>query len=206
MTGADRPKMVVGITGASGTIYGIRILEELRVLGIESHLVMSKASELTLAYESDLSPRDVRAKADVVHAVNNVAAPIASGSFRTLGMVIAPCSVRTLAEVATGVTTSLLTRAADVALKERRRVVLLVRESPLSLVHISNMEKVTQMGGVICPPVPTFYNRPQSLEDIVDATVGRVFDLFDLESSLAARWDGTALTTNPRISRPKEEL
>jgi 4-hydroxy-3-polyprenylbenzoate decarboxylase len=183
--------MVVGITGASGTIYGIRLLEELRVLGVESHLVMSKAAELTLAYESDLKPRDVRELADHVHAVNNVAAAIASGSFRTMGMVIAPCSVRTLGEVATGVTTSLLSRAADVVLKERRRLVLMVRETPLSLVHLRNMATVTEMGGVICPPVPTFYNRPTSLDDVVDATVGRVLDLFDLESSLAPCWDGS---------------
>jgi 4-hydroxy-3-polyprenylbenzoate decarboxylase len=191
-------RLVVGITGASGSIYGIRLLEELRVLGIESHLVMSKAAELTLAYESDLSLRDLRAKADVVHAVNNVAAPIASGSFATMGMVVAPCSVRTLAEIGTGVTTSLLSRAADVVLKERRRLVLLLRETPLSLVHIRNMLSVTEMGGVVCPPVPTFYNRPQSLAEVVDATVGRALDLFDIDSSLTPRWDGSAMTTNSR--------
>lgn len=197
----ERPRrMVVGITGASGTTYGIRLLEELQVLGVESHLVMSKAAELTLAHESDLTPRDVRALADHNYAVTNVAAAIASGSFQTMGMVIAPCSVRTLAEVATGVTTTLLSRAADVALKERRRVVLLVRETPLSLIHLRNMATVTEMGGVIAPPVPVFYNRPQSLAQVVDATVGRVLDLFDLESSLTPRWDGSTflnLSTDP---------
>jgi flavin prenyltransferase len=186
-------RIAVGITGASGTAYGIRLLRELRVLGVETHLVMSKAAELTLAYETDLKPRDVRELADHVHAVTNVAAPIASGSFKTMGMVVAPCSVRTLAEIGTGVTTSLLSRAADVALKERRRLVLVVRETPLTLAHLRNMTAVTEMGGVICPPVPTFYNRPQSLDEVVDATVGRVLDLFDLESDLTPRWDPTPI-------------
>ncbi len=201
----NRPRLIVGITGASGTAYGIRMLEELRVLGVESHLVMSKACELTLSYESDLTPREVKALADVVHAPTNFAASIASGSFRTIGMAVAPCSVRTLAEVATGVTTSLLSRAADVTLKERRRLVMMVRETPLTLVHIRNMETVTEMGGVICPPVPTFYNRPQSLGEVVDATVGRVLDLFDLNSSLTPRWDGKAMTDGRPSTTPKEE-
>jgi 4-hydroxy-3-polyprenylbenzoate decarboxylase len=205
MTGPPK-RLVVGITGASGAAYGIRLLQELRVLGIESHLVMSKAAELTLAYESDLKPRDVRELADHVHAINNVAAPIASGSFRTMGMVVAPCSVRTLGEIATGVTTSVLSRAADVVLKERRRLVLMVRETPLSLVHLRNMATVTEMGGLICPPVPTFYNRPQSLDDIVDATVGRALDLFDLDSALTPRWDGTTTTpTNRTANRCTKE-
>lgn len=181
-------RMVVGMTGASGSVYGIRLLEELSVLGIESHLVMSKAAELTLSYESDLAPRDVRAKADVVHAVTNVAASIASGSFRTMGMIIAPCSVRTLAEIATGVTTSLLTRAADVTLKERRPLVILLRESPLNLVHIRNLETVTLAGATVCLPAPAFYNRPQTLQDVVDEGVGRLLDRFDLDSSLINRW------------------
>jgi 4-hydroxy-3-polyprenylbenzoate decarboxylase len=181
-------RMVVGMTGASGSVYGIRLLEELSVLGIESHLVMSKAAELTLSYESDLTPRDVRAKADVVHAVTNVAASIASGSFRTMGMIIAPCSVRTLAEIATGVTTSLLTRAADVTLKERRPLVILLRESPLNLVHIRNLETVTLAGATVCLPAPAFYNRPQTLQDVVDEGVGRLVDRFDLDSSLINRW------------------
>jgi len=181
-------RMVVGMTGASGSIYGIKLLEELAVLGIESHFVMSKAAELTLAYESDLSPRDVREKADVVHAIHNVAASIASGSFKTMGMIIAPCSVRTLAEIATGVTTSLLSRAADVTLKERRPLVILLRESPLSLVHIRNMEAVTLAGATVCLPAPAFYNRPQSIDDIVNEGVGRLLDRFGLESKLINRW------------------
>jgi 4-hydroxy-3-polyprenylbenzoate decarboxylase len=181
-------RMVVGMTGASGSVYGIRLLEELSVLGIESHLVMSKAAELTLSYESALTARDVRAKADVVHAVTNVAASIASGSFRTMGMIIAPCSVRTLAEIATGVTTSLLTRAADVTLKERRPLVILLRESPLNLVHIRNLETVTLAGATVCLPAPAFYNRPQTLQDVVDEGVGRLLDRFDLDSSLINRW------------------
>jgi len=189
MTGTDTPRrMVVGMTGASGSIYGIRLLDELERLGIETHLVMSKAAELTLSYESDLKPRDVRAKAAHSHAVTNVAASIASGSFRTMGMIIAPCSVRTLAEIATGVTTSLLTRAADVTLKERRPLVLLLRESPLSLIHIRNMEAVTLAGATVCVPAPDFYNRPSTIDDIVDAGVGRLLDRFGIESPLINRW------------------
>lgn len=194
MSGAPR-RLVVGMTGASGSVYGIRLLEELRVLGVESHLVISKAAELTLSYESELRARDVRELADVVHSVTNVAATIASGSFQTMGMAVVPCSVRTLAEVATGVTTSLLSRAADVTLKERRRLVLLVRESPLTLVHLRNMETVTAMGGVIALPAPAFYHHPQTIADLVDDTVGRVLDLFGLESPLTRRWDDQARTT-----------
>lgn len=181
-------RVVVGITGASGTVYGIRLLEELANLEIETHLVMTKPAELTLSYESDLKPKQVRKLASVSHAVNNVAASIASGSFRTMGMIIAPCSVKTLAEIATGVTTSLLARAADVTLKERRPLVILLRESPLSLVHIRNMETVTLAGATVCVPAPAFYNRPSSLEVVVDEGVGRLLDAFGLESSLTKRW------------------
>lgn len=188
-------RMVVAITGASGVVYGIRLLEELRELGIETHLVMSKAAELTIAHERTESAREVRAKATVVHAQGNVAAPISSGSFRTMGMIVAPCSMRTLAEVAMGVTTSLVSRAADVTLKERRRLVLMVRETPLSLGHLRNMVLVTEMGAIICPPVPAFYHHPHSIDDLVDASVGRVLDLFDLPTSLAPRWDDAQ--TNP---------
>lgn len=191
--------MVVGITGASGTAYGIRLLEELTNLQIESHLVMSKAAELTMAYESDHTPRQVRAKASVNHAVNNVAASIASGSFRTMGMIIAPCSVRTLAEIATGVTTSLLTRAADVTLKERRPLVLLVRESPLSLIHIRNLAAVTEAGAIVCLPAPAFYNRPQSLQDVIDEGVGRLLDLFGIDSALTNRWTEEPADLNPHL-------
>lgn len=190
-------RLIIGMTGASGAAYGIRLLQELRALGFETHLVISKAGELALQYESDLTVREVRALADVVHSANNVSASIASGSFRTMGMAVVPCSVRTLAEVATGVTTSLLSRAADVTLKERRRLVLLVRESPLTLAHIRNMETVTEMGGVVALPVPAFYHRPNSIAEIVDDGVGRVLDLFEIESSLARRWDDTARITEP---------
>jgi 4-hydroxy-3-polyprenylbenzoate decarboxylase len=189
--GSSRRRLVVGMTGASGSIYTLRLLEELRSLDIETHLVVSKAARLTMRYEVDFGMTELRKLADVVHPVNDVAASIASGSFRTMGMVIAPCSVRTLAEIATGVTTTLLTRAADVTLKERRRLVLLVRESPLNLVHLRNMQTVTEMGGVITVPAPSFYHRPRSVDAVVDDGVGRLLDLFDLDSALALRWDGT---------------
>ncbi len=186
-------RMVVGITGASGVIYGVRLLQELRQLGIETHAVLSKAAHLTIKHELDLSVRQVKELADVVHPVHDVAASISSGSFQTMGMIIAPCSVRSLAEVATGVTTTLLTRAADVTLKERRRLTLLVRETPLSLVHIRNMATVTEMGGIIFPPLPSFYTDPRNLEDLVDGTVGRVLDLYGLDSPITPRWEGAPL-------------
>lgn len=181
-------RFVVGITGASGIAYGIRLLEVLNDLNIETHLVMSKAAELSLVHESDLRPRDVKNKAAVSHSVNNFAAGIASGSFQTLGMAITPCSVRTLAEVATGAASTLLTRAADVTLKERRPLVMLVRESPLSLVHIRNMETATLAGATICLPVPSFYDRPQDIDEIIDTGVGRVLDQFGIQTSLVRRW------------------
>lgn len=186
MTG--RRRFVIGMTGASGVAYGIRMLDILQELDIESHLVMSKAAELTLAHESALSARDVKRKADVAHSVNNVAASIASGSYQTMGMAIVPCSVRTLAEIGTGAGSNLLTRAADVTLKERRPLVLLVRESPLNLIHIKNMETATLAGATVCLPVPAFYNKPQTVDDIIDDGVGRVFDQFGLETSLVRRW------------------
>lgn len=181
-------RIVVAMTGASGSAYGLRLLEVLHDLGLETHLVMSKAAELALVHESSMSPKDVKAKADVVHPIHNVAAGIASGSFRTRGMIIAPCSVRTLAEVASGAGSSLLARAADVTLKERRPLLLLVRESPLNLVHIRNMETVTLAGGTVCLPVPSFYNNPGSVEDIVDDGVGRLLDCFGIDTPLARRW------------------
>lgn len=184
-------RMIVGITGASGVTYGVRLLEELRALGIETHLVLSKAAHLTIDHELDISARQVKELADVVHPVHDVGASISSGSFQTMGMIIAPCSVRSLAEVATGVTTTLLTRAADVTLKERRRLTLLVRETPLSLVHIRNMATVTEMGGVIFPPLPSFYTAPDSIKNLVDGTVGRVLDLYGLDSQIAPRWEGS---------------
>ncbi len=181
-------KLVVGISGASGVIYGIRMLEALRSAGVETHLILSKAAEMTLAYETDLKPRDLRDMADASYAIGDVGAPCASGSFPSDGMVIAPCSMKTLAEIATGVTGTLLSRAADVILKERRRLVLMTRETPLTLVHLRNMTTVTEMGGIIAPPVPAFYAKPDSLDTMVDHSVGRVLDLFGIESDLVRRW------------------
>jgi 4-hydroxy-3-polyprenylbenzoate decarboxylase len=181
-------RLIVGISGATGVVYGVRLLECLRVAGIETHLVVSRAGEMTRACETDISPSSLRGLADFSYRVGDVRAAIASGSFKTLGMIIAPCSMRTLAEVATGVSSSLLTRAADVCLKERRRLVLLTRETPLHLVHLRNMLAVTEMGGIISPPVPAFYAEPHTIEDIVDHTVGRLLDLFDVESGLVRRW------------------
>ena len=181
-------RMVVGVSGATGIVYGVRLLQVLRSLAIETHLVVTKPGEQTRAYETTLSAEALRALADVNYSPNDVAAAISSGSFRTIGMVVAPCSMRSLAEIATGVSGNLLTRAADVTLKERRRLVLMVRETPLSAIHIDNMARVTAAGGVIFPPVPAFYAKPTSLEEMVDHTVARVLDLFDLDAGLIDRW------------------
>ena len=178
----------MGITGASGVRYGVRLLEILRDLPVESHLVLSKAAELTLACETDLKPAEVKALADVTYPVGDVGAAIASGSFQTLGMVIAPCSVRSLSEIATGVTSNLLTRAADVVLKERRRLVLMLRETPLHTGHLRSMLALSEMGAIIAPPVPAFYAKPESIEAMVDHTVGRVLDLFGLDAGTVRRW------------------
>ena len=181
-------RLVVGISGASGIVYGIRALRALKEAGFETHLVMSRSAEMTLAYETDLKPADVKALADVVHPIGDVAAAVSSGSFRTDGMLIAPCSVRTMSEIATGVTSSLLTRAADVVLKERRRLVLMVRESPLHAGHLQTMARLAEMGAVIAPPLPAFYPRPQTVDDIVDHSVGRALDLFGIDAGLVRRW------------------
>nr|WP_269129499.1 UbiX family flavin prenyltransferase [Ramlibacter alkalitolerans] len=181
--------MVVGISGASGSIYGLRLLAMLRQLDVESHLVLSNSAQVTLGHESDVGVDELRAMADHSYAQADIGASIASGSFRTLGMVVAPCSIRTLSEIATGVTSSLLTRAADVALKERRRLVLMVRETPLHLGHLRSMAAVTEAGAIVYPPVPAFYARPATLEEMVDQTLGRVLDLFGLESPSVRRWD-----------------
>jgi flavin prenyltransferase len=183
-------RLIVGMTGASGAIYGIRLLHLLKGAGIETHLVVSRSAKITLAQELDIGVAEVSALADVVHQVDNIGASIASGSFRTMGMVIAPCSMRSLAEIASGVTSSLLTRAADVVLKERRRLVLLVREAPLHLGHLRSMTSVTETGAIVYPPVPAFYARPGSLEQMVDHTLGRVLDLFDIETKAVSRWGG----------------
>ncbi len=181
-------RLVVGISGASGVVYGIRLLELLRDLGIETHLVMSRAAEITLAHETDLKLAAVRALATHCHAPDNIAAGIASGSFRTMGMVIAPCSIRTMSEIASGVTAGLMSRAADVTLKERRRLVLMVRETPLHLGHLQTMARLTEMGAIVAPPVPAFYPRPQTIAELVDHSVGRVLDLFDLDAGILQRW------------------
>lgn len=184
----DRQRLVVGITGASGVVYGLRTLDALRELGVESHLVLSKSAALTLAQETDFSVAEVNAKADVVHRAADVGAAIASGSFRTLGMIIAPCSVRTMSEIATGVTSSLVTRAADVTLKERRTLALMVRETPLHLGHLRTLTKLSEMGAVIAPPLPAFYAKPASIAEMVDQSVGRTLDLFDLAWKPVKRW------------------
>ena len=183
-----KPRLIVGISGASGSIYGVRILESLRTLGIETHLVMTRSAQVTLAYEMDLKVRDVEALADVVYRVDDIGAAISSGSFKTLGVLVAPCSIRTLAEISTGVTSNLLTRAADVALKERRRLVLMVRETPHHLGHLRSMTAVTEMGAIVMPPVPAFYTRPKTIDDIVNHSVGRALDLFGIDSGLVRRW------------------
>jgi flavin prenyltransferase len=188
---AQRPataRLIVGISGASGAIWGMRLLELLRSLPVETHLVMSRAAEVALSLETGLKPAAVRALADVVHAAGDIAAPISSGSFRTNGMVVAPCSIRSMAEIASGVTTSLLTRAADVTLKERRRLVLLVRETPLHTGHLRTMTALSEMGAIIAPPVPAFYAKPATIAEMIDHTLGRVLDLFGLDSGTVKRW------------------
>ena len=181
-------RLVVGVSGASGVVYGLRALDACRDLGVQSHLIFSKAAALTLAQETGLSVADVNARADVTHKVGDVGAAISSGSFPTLGMIIAPCSVRTMSEIATGVTSSLLTRAADVTLKERRPLVLMVRETPLHLGHLRTMVRLAEMGAVIAPPLPAFYAKPTSLEEMVDQSVGRALDLFGLSWTPVKRW------------------
>ena len=184
-------RLIVAITGATGAIYGVQLLRRLRELpGIETHLLLSSAGVLNVHQELDMKRGDVEALAHVVHNVNDIGASVASGSFATAGMVVAPCSMKTLGAIANGLADNLIARAADVCLKERRRVVLLARETPLNLAHIRNMEAVTLMGGVIFPPVPAFYQRPRSLEEMVDHTLARVLDLFDIEHDLAPRWNG----------------
>jgi 4-hydroxy-3-polyprenylbenzoate decarboxylase len=189
MTNPPR-RLVVGISGASGTIYGIRMLELLRDSGIETHLVMSKSAELTLTYETDYKPKDVRALASVNHPNSDIGATISSGSFQTMGMVVAPCSIKTMSEIATGVTSSLLSRAADVALKERRRLILAVRETPLHGGHLRTMAQLADIGAIVAPIVPAFYNRPKTIDDIINHTVGRLLDLFGIDNTAVKRWQG----------------
>jgi flavin prenyltransferase len=191
-------RLIVGISGASGVVYGLRLLQLLRNAGVETHLVMSKTAELTFAYETPLKIAEVKAAAHRTHDIDDMAAAIASGSFRTLGMIVAPCSIRSMSEIATGVTTRLLTRAADVTLKERRRLVLMVRETPLHTGHLRTMTALSEMGAVIAPPVPAFYANPDTIADMVDHTVGRMLDLFDIDVGVSPRWgENPAPRTRP---------
>lgn len=188
----DAPnRLIIAITGATGAVYGVRLLQAVRnTSGIETHLMVSDAGVLNLHQELDMNRKDVEALAHVVHNVRDIGASIASGSFQSDGMIIAPCSMKTLASVAHGLSDNLITRAADVVLKERRRLVLMVRETPFNLAHLRNMTAVTEMGGIIFPPLPGFYQRPQTIAEMVDHTIGRVLDLFAIEHELAPRWHG----------------
>lgn len=187
MSKVDQP-LVVGISGASGVVYGLRVLDACRELGVQTHVVVSRSAALTIAQETELTVAEVQARADVVHKTADVGAAIASGSFRTLGMIVAPCSVRSMSEIATGVTSTLLTRAADVTLKERRPLVLMVRETPLHLGHLRTLVRLAEMGAIIAPPLPAFYAKPVSLAEMVDQSVGRALDLFGLSWRPVRRW------------------
>lgn len=185
---SDEKRLIIGISGASGIVYGVRMLETLRPLPIETHLVVSKAAEVTLAYETDMKVAALRDLADVTYPEADIGAAISSGSFRTMGMIIAPCSIRSMSEIATGVTATLLTRAADVVLKERRKLVLMVRETPLHTGHLRTMTALSEMGAIIAPPLPGFYALPETIDDVIDHSVGRVLDLFDIETGMVRRW------------------
>jgi len=184
----EKDRLIVGISGASGVAYGIRLLEALTALQIESHLVVTPAGQMTVGYETALKPKDVAAKADVSYAAADIAAPIASGSFKTKGMIVAPCSVRSWSEIATGVTTNLLTRAADVTLKERRPLILLIREAPLHVGHLRSLTQLAEMGAIVLPPAPAFYAEPKTVADIVDQMVGRMLDLLGYDWPRVKRW------------------
>lgn len=198
----ERRRLVVAMTGASGVIYGIRLMEALRPTPVETHLIVSRWAARTIHEETDWDPEEVRLLADFAYKDNDLLAPLASGSFRVAGMIVAPCSMKSLAAIATGVSENLIHRAADVTIKERRRLVLLTRESPLSLIHLRNMVAVVEAGATVVPPVPAFYGRPHSLEEVVDHTVGRLLDLFDIEHDLVRRWGERRLrrASEPRLS------
>jgi 4-hydroxy-3-polyprenylbenzoate decarboxylase len=183
--------LIVGISGASGVAYGARLLTLLKELPVETHLVITRPAEMTLALETDLKPADLRARADVAHAIGDMAAPISSGSFQTLGMIVVPCSIRSMSEIATGVTTTLLTRAADVVLKERRRLVLAVRETPLHTGHLRTMTALSEMGAVVAPLTPALYAKPRTIDEMIDHSLGRLLDLFGLDSGTVRRWGET---------------
>ncbi|HEX3497784.1 MAG TPA: UbiX family flavin prenyltransferase [Stellaceae bacterium] len=199
-------RLVIGISGASGVVYGVRLLEVLRATDIETHLVVSKSAEMTLAYETGRKLTELHDMADHVHAAQDLGAAISSGSFKTIGMIVAPCSIRSLSEIAWGTTTTLLTRAADVVLKERRRLVLMVRETPLHLGHLRAMVAAAENGAIILPPVPGFYALPASVADIVDQSVGRALDLFDIETDLVRRWGEAAPDEAPPGKAPRRGL
>jgi len=185
---SERARIIVGISGASGVIYGIHALRALRELDVETHLITSKAAEMTLGYETNLTPGELKELADFAYKPSDIGASIASGSFRNMGMLVAPCSVRSMSEIATGVTSGLIARAADVTLKERRRLVLMVRETPFHLGHLRTMTQLTEMGAVIHPPLPAFYTKPETIDDLVDQSVGRALDLFGLNWQPTRRW------------------
>ena len=188
MTDTRAQRLIVGISGASGIVYGIRLLQLLRNTPVETHLVMTRAAEIALAHETDCKAAELRALADVAYRIDDIGAALSSGSFRTAGMIVAPCSIRSMSEIASGVTTTLLTRAADVTLKERRRLVLMVRETPLHTGHLRTMLALSEMGAIVAPPVPAFYAVPASIAEMVDQTVGRVLDLFDIDVGTVRRW------------------
>lgn len=204
-TAGDAPgRLIVGLSGASGIVYGVRMLEVLRETGLEIHLVMSKTAEVTLAHETDYKVAEVKALAHVVHQNSDLGAAVASGSFKTKGMVIAPCSIRTASEIAYGATSSLMARAADVVLKERRRLVLMVRESPLHTGHLRTLTQLSEIGAIVAPPLPGFYARPESIEDMIDHTVGRTLDLFDIDTGLVRRWREPAAEMSPGRRRKRK--
>jgi len=190
MTDPSRPpnRLIVGISGASGVIYGVRLLQALKPLPVETHLVMTRTAEVTLAHETKMKVSDVRRLADVAYPIGDLAAAISSGSFQTMGMIVAPCSMRSLGEIAHGISSNLLTRAADVVLKERRRLVLVARETPLHTIHLRNLVTVSELGAIVAPAMPAFYNKPKTLDDVIDHTVGRLLDLFGLDTGKIKRW------------------
>jgi len=196
-------RLIVGISGATGAIYGVRMLEVLsRLKDVETHLVLTRAAKMTIQVETPYAVKDVEAMAGVVHDVNNVGASISSGSFRTVGMVVAPCSMKSMGGIAHSVGGDLLVRAADVVLKERKKLVLVVRETPLHLGHLENMVALTRMGAVIFPPVPAFYHRPKSLDDVVNQTVTRILDQFDIDVGLFERWSDEQMSRHPEATHP----
>lgn len=198
MAREKRDRLIVAISGASGAIYGVRALQVLRGKGIEVHLVVTRSAQITLAQELEMNLGDLRELADVVHKPDDIASSLSSGSFVTRGMLVAPCSIRSLSEIASGVTSGLVARAADVVLKERRRLVLMVRETPFHLGHLRSMTQVTEMGAIVMPPLPAFYTRPQTIDDIVNHSVGRALDLFGIEAGNMLRWGETVGLRGPK--------